>query len=466
MTNLQFLELLPIAIYLITILIIGLNNRAANSSLNEFVLGGRRLTLPGFIATLVTTWYGGILGVGEFTYLYGISNWVVFGLPYYLFAFIFAFYLAPKIQSSPHLSIPEHFYQCSGNAAGVISAIFTFFMILPAPYVLMVGFLLNWISGWPLWICIIIGTLFSMIYVLSGGFQAVVRTDKLQFLLMFGGFIVLTIVLISEYGHLPFLRSHLPALHLTWHGGNSLQTIIAWFFIAAWTFIDPGFHQRCAAAKTPQIARRGILISIGFWFLFDLLTTTCGLYARALLAENTITPALSFPILGHQILPPLLSGLFLVGLLATIMSTVDSFALLSAITIGYDVIGRHFKKTPKVLLIKLGLAVTAMISIVLAIAVPSVINLWLLIGNIFIPPMLLPVISFYSSRINPSKRIILLNLCGSFLLSFGWLILSVVHSSTLAQLTFYMDIPPMYPGLLASAIIFSAGYIYSGKPKY
>ena len=148
MTNLQFLELLPIAIYLITILIIGLNNRAANSSLNEFVLGGRRLTLPGFIATLVTTWYGGILGVGEFTYLYGISNWVVFGLPYYLFAFIFAFYLAPKIQSSPHLSIPEHFYQCSGNAAGVISAIFTFFMILPAPYVLMVGFLIHWISGW------------------------------------------------------------------------------------------------------------------------------------------------------------------------------------------------------------------------------------------------------------------------------------------------------------------------------
>jgi SSS family solute:Na+ symporter len=461
MIDFHFLEWLPVALYLLAILIIGLRSHPANSSVDDFVLGGRRLTLPGFVATLVTTWYGGILGVGEFTYLYGISNWVVFGLPYYVFAFIFAFYFAPKIQSTPHLSIPEHFYKHSGNAAGALSAIFTFFMILPAPYVLMVGFLLNWISGWPLWICIIIGTIFSMIYVLSGGFQAVVRTDKLQFLLMFGGFIVLTIVLISEYGHLPFLRAHLPALHLTWHGGNSLQTIIAWFFIAAWTFIDPGFHQRCAAARTPQIARRGILLSIVFWFLFDILTTTCGLYARALLAEGTITPALSFPILGHQVLPPLLSGLFLAGLLATIMSTVDSFSLLSAITIGYDLLGRRYQKASKVLLIRIGLAITALISIVLAIAVPSVISLWLLIGNIFIPPMLLPIIAFYSSRINPGKHIILLNLCGSFLVSFGWLILSVWQSGSLAQLAFFLDIPPMYPGMLASAMIFAGGYFFN-----
>ena len=280
---------------------------------------------------------------------------------------------------------------------------------------------------------------------------------------MVGGFIVLTIVLISEYGHLPFLRSHLPALYLTWHGGNSLQTIIAWFFIAAWTFIDPGFHQRCAAAKTPQIARRGILISIGFWFLFDLLTTTCGLYARALLAENTITPALSFPILGHQILPPLLSGLFLVGLLATIMSTVDSFALLSAITIGYDVIGRHFKKTPKVLLIKLGLAVTAMISIVLAIAVPSVINLWLLIGNIFIPPMLLPLVACYYPRINPGRPWVIANLTLSFAAAFGWLLISIAQSPALNELYFFQNMPPMYPGLLVSVSIFIAGVLQSRR---
>ena len=43
---------------------------------NEFILSGRRLSLPGFIATLVTTWYGAILGIGENTYLHGIQTWL------------------------------------------------------------------------------------------------------------------------------------------------------------------------------------------------------------------------------------------------------------------------------------------------------------------------------------------------------------------------------------------------------
>ena len=59
----------------------------------------------------------------------------------------------------------------------------------------------------------------------------------------------------------------------------SWQMILVWFFIASWTFVDPGFYQRSAAARDPATARRGILISIGLWFVFDLLTTTAGLYA-------------------------------------------------------------------------------------------------------------------------------------------------------------------------------------------
>ena len=47
--------------------------------------------------TLVSTWYGGILGVGEFSYRYGISNWVIQGVPYYVFALFFAFLLAKRI---------------------------------------------------------------------------------------------------------------------------------------------------------------------------------------------------------------------------------------------------------------------------------------------------------------------------------------------------------------------------------
>ena len=78
-------------------------------------------------------------------------------------------------------------------------------------------------------------------------------------------------------------------------GGNSFQYVLAWFFIASWTFIDPGFFQRCAAAKTPKAARSGILISILFWSVFDFLTITCALYAVGIV--TTETAFLTFPLI-------------------------------------------------------------------------------------------------------------------------------------------------------------------------
>lgn len=454
--TLHVLEILPVIIYLILLFALGFSGKKGDESEESFIIGGRTLTIPAFVATLVTTWYGGILGVGEFSYVYGLSNWVVFGLPYYLFALIFAVFLAPRIRRDGGLSIPDRLYRNYGPTAGKIGAVWTLFMVLPAPYVLMVGILMMAVTGWSLWFCIMLGTGFSMVYVLSGGFRSVIRTDKLQFALMFGGFIILLAVLVSRYGGLSFLTAQLPANHLTLTGGNPPSYLLVWYFIALWTFIDPGFHQRCDAAKTPETARRGILISIGFWFVFDFLTTMTGLYARALLT-GLKTPALSYPLLSHAILPPLLSGLFLTGLFATIMSTIDSLSLLSAITIGHDILSRTKATINRVKAVRLGLVITAILSILIAILLPSVIRIWYVIGTLFIPPMLLPVLSVYFPAIAPGKNWIVANLILGFLLPFAWLVISAIQSPSLADLHNFMGIQPMFPGLAASVALFAAG---------
>ncbi len=455
MIKLHFLEYLPIGVYLLLLLFIGFRRRGNPEDEVDFLVGGRQLTLPAFVATLVTTWYGGILGVGEFTYRYGLSNWVVFGLPYYLFAIMFALFLAPRIRQSNLLSIPDQFYRHYGKTSGLFGTLFTFLLTLPAPYVLMVGLMIQMITGWSLWICVLVGTLFSLVYVIAGGFRSVVRTDKLQFVLMFGGFLVILVTLVTRFGGLGFLKAHLPPLHLTWHGGNSPQYLLVWFFIALLTIIDPGFHQRCYAAKTGRVARNGILLSVLFWFGFDFLTTTTGLYARALLSD--INPVLSFPLLSHQVLPPLLSGIFLTGLLATIMSTLDSNFLLSAITIGHD-FWAHLKEggRSRAALTRWGLIVSAGLSILLALAVPSVIQLWYVVGTLCIPAMLLPVLGSYFPFFRLSRRLVQANLIVPFLVSLVFLIQSVRISPNLTELHYWLGIQPMYPGLLVSVLLWMA----------
>ncbi len=456
MIRLHLAEIIPIILYLIGLLYVGFRRQAKGSSEEDFIVGGRQLTLPAFVATLVTTWYGGILGVGEFTYLYGLSNWVVFGLPYYLFAILFAIFLAPRVREARLLSIPDQLYRHYGKSSGIIGAIHTFFMTLPAPYVLMVGFMIQVITGWSLWISVLLGAFFSIIYVFTGGFRSVVRTDKLQFVLMFGGFLLMFIELVTRVGGISFLKANLPPLHLTLHGGNSAQYIIVWFFIALWTLIDPGFHQRCYAARSPAVARRGILLSVLFWLVFDFLTTSTGLYARALLTD--IQPALSYPILSHQLLPPLLSGLFLTGLLATIMSTLDSNFLLSAITLGHDLFARLRGETKsRVQFTRISLMISGILSVLLALAFPSVIQLWYLIGTLFIPPMLIPVLGSYYKIFRLTPRAARVNLLLPIAVSLLFLLQSLRISPSPLELHYWLGIQPMYPGLAVSLGIWMVG---------
>ncbi|HCW75730.1 MAG TPA: sodium:phosphate symporter, partial [Candidatus Marinimicrobia bacterium] len=83
------------------------------------------------------------------------------------------------------------------------------------------------------------------------------------------------------------------------------------------------------ATKNPETARTGIIIAVCCWFVFDLLTTWTGLLARALLPSTTI-PGQAFLDLSAKILPVGIQGLFLLGIFATVMSTLDSTTLVTA----------------------------------------------------------------------------------------------------------------------------------------
>jgi SSS family solute:Na+ symporter len=264
-----------LALYLAGLFVLGfMRSRGGGNSLEEYIVAGRRLSLPAFVMTLVSTWYGGILGVGEFSYKYGLSNWLVFGAPYYLYAIIFAIFIAGRAWRTRFYTIPDQLEKAYGRGVSLAGAFFIFVLATPAPYVLMIGVLCRMLLGWPLWLGTILGALLSMIYAFRGGLAAIVRTEIFQFLLMYAGFIIILVFAVRQFGGMEFLQAALPPTHLTWHGGNSPQYVFVWYFIAMSTLVDPNFYQRCYAAKNETVARNGILISVLCWMFFDFMTTT------------------------------------------------------------------------------------------------------------------------------------------------------------------------------------------------
>ncbi|MFH2054295.1 MAG: sodium:solute symporter family protein [bacterium] len=415
----------------------------------DYIVAGRRLTLPAFTASLVSTWYGGILGVGEYTWRFGVSNWLVFGAPYYIYAGVFALVLAGRARRSEVLTLPDLLERRYGRAPALIGAGTLFVMTAPAAYVLMLGVMVGFITGWPLWVGVVIGTALSVGYVFKGGLRAVVATDMVQFVLMFLGFLVLVPVCVIRWGGWSFLQQNLPAAHLTWDGGLGFQAIAVWYFIAMATLVEPAFYQRCYAARTERTARLGIGLAIGFWIVFDFLTTTAGLYARALMPDLA-DPVQAFPALGALALPPALQAVFTVGLLATIMSTVDSYAFIGAVTLGRDVIGRWRGSSEEDVLplMRWALLATAAVSISLALWSGSVVTLWKSLGSVGTPVLLLPLALAHSPW-RVSGRRVTVSMTASGLVALAWLALGRGGP--------WLGVEAIFPGLVVSVGVMLGG---------
>jgi len=460
MIHLSPADIILVLAYFVAVLFVGFRaTRKSKSGADEYLLASRTLTLPMFVATLVSTWYGGILGVGEFSYRYGISNWVVFGVPYYFFALIFALFLAKKVRATNLYTIPDKLEQSYDRKTAVAGGFLTFFLVTPAPYVLMLGILVQLVFGFSLLVSILLTTFLTVCYLYTGGFRSDIWVNAFEFIMMFVGFALVVAFAYSKYGGLNFIRSNVPPLHLSWNGGNSVQFILVWFFIALWTLVDPAFHQRCYAAKDSATAQRGIFVSIAFWFVFDFMTSTAGLYARAALPSLS-KPMYSYPMLAEVVLPSVAKGLFYIGMLATIMSSLSSLTLIAAITVGKDIVGRVKKADHQSPVVqqwtKIGLIITALVAIAMALLVPSVVALWYTIGTCIIPGLLVPVLASYFDRFRISAN----SAFAAMIVGWGLSTVCLIHGQINAvggTASYWFGIEPMYPGLIASLLIWAIG---------
>jgi len=456
-----------ILIYLSFLAAVWMQRYGTTSSAVDYLVAGRKVTLPAFVATLVATWYGGILGVGEYSWRYGVSNWLVFGVPYYIGALLFAWLFARRARTAALFTIPDLLEKTYGRPASLFGAFVVFVTSTPAAYVLMLGTLFAAMFGLPLSTCVVVAAVLSLFYIYNGGMRTVVFTDQVQFVLMYAGFIVMLGFLVAQHGGLGYLVRSLPATHFTWHGGNPPAAILVWYFIALSTLVDPGFWQRAYAARDPEVARTGVLLSVACWIVFDFLTTTTGLYARAVL-PSLADPVYAFPALARVTLPPVALGLFYLAMIATVMSTVDSYGFIAAETLGRDLFWRLSRETGEEGIpayTRTGLWISALTATVLALANPSVVGLWHDLGSITTPALLLPVATALLGRGRISPRLTVAAMSVAFAISTAWVLFKALAIAG-RPAAYPFGIEPIYAGLGVSLLLYAIGWATgSGRPR-
>ncbi|MDE2125558.1 MAG: sodium:solute symporter family protein [Armatimonadetes bacterium] len=450
-----------VALYVAFLLVAGFGIR--RETVRGWLIAENNLGPLVFVATLVATWYGAVLGAGEFVYTDGLSAWVVNGLPYYLFGLLFAFGLARRVRAAgaTNFTIPDKLAEAYGKPAALLGAALTFIYASPSQYALMAALLFSAITGLPVLPAMLLAVLFSVVYVFRGGFLADVRVNTVQFTMMFAGFTLLAWVCIQRFGgvHALLRPGALPKTHLAPLGVHSIGWALVWFFIALTTLVDPGFHQRCYAARSGRIAVWGIVGAVCCWMVFDALTTFTGLFSRKL-APGLPDALYAFPALAQRALPHGLKGFFVVGMLAPIMASLVSYTFIAGVTVGRDLLWRIKPELPEhriPSLTRWGLFATSALAIGIAIEVPSVVQQWYAFGNVYVPALLLPLLGAYApSGWRPDGRFALWGIAtggGSALVSLLW---GWRHGGFDAP-EFLLGWQPMYLGLAFSSAIYGFG---------
>ena len=424
-----------IYIYFIIILLIGIYNNKKNDK-DEYLYLSRKLTLPSFVATIVTTWYGGILEIGRFSYFNGIVTWLIFGFFYYISAILFALYIGPKLNKNNIKSIPQYFNKKYGIISQKISAIILILVSSPAPYLMILSTLLIHIFNINLNNALLFGIIFSISYIYSGGIKSIIKTDIIQFIFMYIGFFIMLIYLIYDFGGITYLINNVPNKHLSLTGNLPIGYILSWSLISMITFIDPNIFHRSYSSKDVKTIKKGFLISVLFWFIFDILTISVGLYASAIIPPNILNNMNPYIYLAENYLPIILKNIFYIGLLSIVMSTIDSFFFVSSIIASDDLINKKNKFNNKLTLILIGI-----ISYVIAINFSFVIDIWYIFGSIAASSILIP---FLLMIFKPNKTIKYPNttLLMPILISFLWIYLEYPYNIDL-----------MYPGIFISSLL-------------
>ena len=402
-------------VYIAAIMAIGI--RAKATTLEKFILGDR-LGTRAMVATIVSTFYGAsaILGGVSLTYQMGLGV-IWFMVPFYL-GNVAVVFLLNKIAGSERYTLPDFLGGFYGKEFAIASSVLLATLCLIPEEIIAGGKILSTFTSMPVEMAMGIMAFVLVVPVAIGGMKADVMTDIVQFALML---FTLGMMVPFIFGLRLALTSGIPEGYLNPLSYISAQEIAVFFILLFFLPITSApLYQRFFASESEACSRKSVLYSIAIWMAIDSIVILCG-FAALRLFPDLADPDMSLIVLGTA-LPAAGRGIFLVGLLAAIMSTVNSFLQSGASSLAYDVF-RHFRPETGagqlLALSRLFVIVLGLLSLILALWFQMIVPALLFTLSMWTAGILVPTLAALTGW-KLRKDTALYSLLGGALSSLAW----------------------------------------------
>ena len=346
--NEQTYQAISMIIYFVAMIVIGLWAYQRTDDMDDYMLAGRNLgplsTALSAGASDMSGWL--LMGLPGAFYLSGMSTmWLPIGLT--VGAWLNWKYTAPRLRTYTEvadnsLTIPTFLSARLHDGsrliqigAGVIILVFFTFYVSSGMVAGGRFFEASFGVDYRLGMVLVAGI--TVLYTLVGGFLAVAYTVVVQGLMMVTALVAVPVAGLFRLGGPDSLISTIneldPGTWALWGASTSLMSIVS---AAAWGlgyFGQPHIIVRFMALETPQQAKAGRRIGIGWMALACLGAAATALVGIATYRRDTgqlPNPETVFIALGQLLFHPFVAGFMLAAILAAIMSTISSQLLVSS----------------------------------------------------------------------------------------------------------------------------------------
>jgi SSS family solute:Na+ symporter len=367
------------------------------ASFRDYFVAGGRMTTPILVCTLVSTYYGldVLFGASEVSYREGLVSWFVYLRPYYLTILMAAVFLARRLRRYDFLSLPDiggHFY---GRGTRAVMAVASFLYSLPILAIMGIGIVVDVTLGIPFAWGVLLGAVVSAAYTVLGGLLADSMTDTVQFVLMCLTLGIAAMLVLGEMGGIEALSERLEPRFFDPLGSYPPGILLVFAASALSALVEPAFYQRIFAAASYRAILAALLIGIVLWAAFDWVVTILGMAAAA--SGKSYEPRYALLSLVQEVLPAGLKGLFLAGVLATAMSTIDSYLLISGGNIAYDLyrpFARRALSDVELIGLTRGMvAISTLVTVVFALFFRTMVSAWIFMSTVLVASVLVPVLA-------------------------------------------------------------------------
>ena len=166
----------------------------------------------------------------------------------------------------------------------------------------------------------------AIIHTILGGMWSVAFTDVIQFVFMLMGALIVLPLAMAAVGWMPGLIEKLPEHSLTLvrqSGTYNWKFILAIFLLGIqWASVDQGLLQRAFGAESTRSVAKGLVLAGIITTPFALLWNLPGL-AASVLYPGLKNADQAIPTLLSNMLPPVILGLVVCGLLSSQLSTIS-----------------------------------------------------------------------------------------------------------------------------------------------